>query len=40
MLADIPKGYGTDIAFTEEEREKIASVRIPVFEDKDLKTLC
>lgn len=40
MLADIPKGYGADIAFIKEELEKIASVRIPVFEDKDLKTLC
>jgi hypothetical protein len=40
MLADIPKGYGADIAFTKEEREKIESVRIPVFEDKDIKTLC
>ena len=40
MLADIPKGFGADIAFTEEELGKIASVRIPVFEDKDIKTLC
>jgi hypothetical protein len=40
MVADIPKGFGADIAFTEEELGKIASVRIPVFEDKDIKTLC
>ena len=40
MLADIPKGYGADIAFTKEEREKMEAVRIPVFEDKDIKTLC
>ena len=40
MLEDIPKGFGSDLKFTKEEEADIERTRIPMFEDKDLLTLC
>jgi len=40
MLEDIPKGFGADLKFTKEEEADIERTRIPMFEDKDLSTLC